>query len=71
MPKKISGTALFFLGTGLLLLISLPQTLSFYIDWLWFQDLGVEKIFTTKLNAQFLSALVSGFAAFLIAYINL
>jgi len=71
MPKKISGTALFFLGTGLLLLISLPQTLSFYIDWLWFQDLGVEKIFTTKLNAQFLSALVGGFAAFLIAYINL
>lgn len=56
---------------GLLLLISLPQSLSFYIDWLWFQDLGLEKVFTTKLNAQFLSALAGGFTAFLITYINL
>ena len=71
MTKKISGTALFILGVGMFLLASLPQSLSFYVDWLWFQDLGLEKVFTTKLNTQFLSALAGGFAAFLISYINL
>jgi len=70
VPKKISGTVL-FLGVLFFLLLTLPQSLSFYVDWLWFQDLGLEQVFTTKLHAQFMSALAGGIAAVLIAYINL
>ena len=71
MQHRLFGKALPFFGALLALLIALPQSLSFYIDWLWFQDLGFEKIFTTRLNAQLISALAGGLAAFLFAYVNL
>jgi len=71
MPKILSGKALPFLGALLVLLIALPQSLSFYIEWLWFQDLGFEKIFTSRLNAQLISALAGGLVAFLFSYVNL
>jgi len=71
MAHKLSGKALPLLGALLVLLLALPQSLSFYVEWLWFRDLGFEKIFTTRLNAQLVSALAGGLAAFLISYVNL
>ncbi len=71
MQKKLSGAVLAILITVLLLLFTMPQTLSLFVDWLWFQDLGLEQVFTTRLNAQFTAAAAGGLAAFLFAYINL
>ncbi len=71
MVPKWSGRALSLLGVILVLLIALPQSLSLYIDWLWFLDLGFEKVFVSKLNAQLIAALAGGLAAFLFSYVNL
>jgi uncharacterized membrane protein (UPF0182 family) len=49
----------------------LPQVISLYVDWLWFKDVGFERIFTTKLNAEAASAFAGGLSGFMIAYINI
>ncbi len=51
MPNK-SRTLLILIATLFLALFFLPQFVSLYVDWLWFKDVGFEKIFTTKINAQ-------------------
>jgi uncharacterized membrane protein (UPF0182 family) len=43
---------LFIFLTLFLAIFFLPQFISFYVDWLWFKDVGFEKIFTAKLNAR-------------------
>ena len=49
----------------------LPQFISLYVDWLWFKDVRFEKIFTTKINAQAITALAGMLAGFLITYLNI
>jgi uncharacterized membrane protein (UPF0182 family) len=55
----------------LVVLFFLPKIISFYVDWLWFSDLGFEKVFATTINGQIAATFAGGLAAFLILYVNL
>lgn len=70
MPNR-PKTILILIATLFLALFFLPQFISLYVDWLWFKDVGFEKIFSTKINAQATTALAGMLAAFLITYLNI
>ena len=71
MPKRLSRIILLFLFALFVLVFFLPQFISLYVDWLWFKDVQFEKIFTTKLNAQAISAFAGGLAGFVLSYISI
>lgn len=71
MPGRSPRMFISLLFTLLVVLLSLPQSLSLYIDWLWFKDVNFLKIFTTRINAQAMTGAAGLFAGFLIAYGNL
>ncbi len=54
---------------ALLALISISVGL--LTDWLWFQGIGLENIFTTILGAKLMSFLAVGLFSFIIIYVNL
>jgi len=54
-----------------LALFFLPSFISLYVDWLWFKDVRFEKIFSTKLNAQAMTAFAGLLAGFVITYVNI
>jgi uncharacterized membrane protein (UPF0182 family) len=70
MPNR-SRIILILIATLFLGLFFLPQFISLYIDWLWFKDIGFEKIFSTKINAQAATALAGMLAAFFVTYLNI
>ena len=43
----------------------------FYTDWLWFTEIGFQKIFTTIWSTRLLAGLIAGIAVFGIVYLNL
>jgi len=63
-------TRLLFFG-AFILLFSVGQTIAFYTDWLWFQEVGYTGVFTTILGVKLLLALLSGGLFFLVLYLNL
>ncbi|HUO76283.1 MAG TPA: UPF0182 family protein [Thermodesulfovibrionales bacterium] len=67
LPKKIVPVSL----AVVLGLFFLPQFISLYVDWLWFNDVNFAKIFTVRLNAQVMSALAGGLAGFVISYVSI
>jgi len=67
LPKKIVPLSL----AVVLALFFLPQFISLYVDWLWFNDVNFAKIFTVRLNAQVMSALAGGLAGFVISYVSI
>jgi uncharacterized protein len=71
MPNRLLRTILISIATLFLALFFLPQFISLYVDWLWFKDVGFEKIFTTKINAQAMTAFAGMLAGFLVTYVNL
>jgi len=68
---RSTRTIIFVLLTLFLALFFLPQFISFYVDWLWFKDVRFEKIFTTKINAQAITAFAGIVAGFVITYVNI
>lgn len=71
MPGRASKILLIVIAGLFLLLFSLPQIIALYIDWLWFNDVGFESIFTKKLNVQAFSSVAGALTSFLITYANL
>ena len=71
MPARLPGKIVFVSLALLLALFFLPQSISLYIDWLWFKDVNFGKIFTVRLNAQAITALAGGLAGFVISYVNI
>src|ERR1043165_5835848 len=63
-------TRLLFFG-AFVLLFSVGQTIAFYTDWLWFQEVGYTGVFTTILGAKLLLALLAGGLFFLVLYLNM
>ncbi len=45
-----------------LLITGIPATAEFYTDWLWFQEVGFEKVFVRSLAAQSLVGTINGCA---------
>jgi uncharacterized membrane protein (UPF0182 family) len=71
MPKRTFASLVSFLLILLFALFFLPEFLSLYIDWLWFGNVGMEQIFSTRVQAQALSALAGLLGGFLIPYLNI
>lgn len=55
----------------IMFLIVWPAWAGFYTDWLWFNEVGYQSIFTTILVTQVLSALIGGLMAALLFWLSL
>ena len=53
-------------GAVLLLLALVPTAATRYTDWLWFRELGFERVFLLKVAAQWLLGLAVGIGGFLV-----
>lgn len=62
---------LFFSAALFVVIIVLPQSLTLYVDWLWFKDVGREAVFSTKLQAQGICGLAGLLGGFLFSYLNI
>jgi len=56
---------------GLVLLLVVPSSVTYYTDWLWFRELGYEGIFVRTLNAQVIVFAATFTIAFLFLFFNL
>ena len=64
-------TRIVILGTGILVvLIALSRLGNIYVDWLWFQSVGRQDVFTTRLIAEAALFLIGGLAFFVVFAIN-
>ena len=52
------------------LVVVVPSLTSRLVDWLWFREIGFERVFLTKIAAQWLIGLLSGAIAFAVLYGN-
>src|SRR3954467_4540906 len=66
--RRLTGLLLFAV---FILIFSLGQSVSFYTDWLWFQEVGYTAVFTTVVGIKLLLPLLSGGLFFLCVYANL
>ncbi|MGH7769645.1 MAG: UPF0182 family protein [Candidatus Binatia bacterium] len=65
--RRFRGLLLFVL---LFFALSIGQAVSFYTDWLWFDEVGYTQVFTTTLTVKILLALLSGGLFFLFVFFN-
>jgi len=56
--------------TIVLLLLVVPAVASRLADWLWYKDVGFERVFLTKIIAQWILGLAAGIGGFLVVYTN-
>jgi uncharacterized membrane protein (UPF0182 family) len=54
----------------LLLLVLVPALASRVADWLWYRDVGFERVFLTKIIAQWALGLAAGLGGFIVLYAN-
>ncbi len=68
----MSGRKIRFLVIGLafIALLIASRVISFYIDWLFFEEVAYQKVFTKTFSAQIISGFVFGIASFLFIFIN-
>jgi uncharacterized membrane protein (UPF0182 family) len=65
--KGLGGIFLFVI---FLVLISLRQLISLYVDWLWFEEVGYTQVFTTSLFFKTVLAVLGGSIFALLFYAN-
>jgi uncharacterized membrane protein (UPF0182 family) len=65
--KGLGGIFLFVI---FLVLISLRQLISLYVDWLWFEEVGYTQVFTTSLFFKTVLAVLGGSIFALLIYAN-
>ena len=65
--KGLGGIFLFVI---FLVLISLRQLISLYVDWLWFEEVGYTQVFTTSLFFKTVLALLGAGIFALLIYVN-
>src|SRR5918992_4257050 len=66
--KGLGGIFLFVI---FLVLISVRQLISLYVDWLWFQEVGYTQVFTASLFFKTVLALFGGGLFALLIYANI
>jgi uncharacterized membrane protein (UPF0182 family) len=69
--KPQSPIRIIFSYVFVLILLALVGGISLYTDWLWFTEIGFQKIFTTIWSTRLLAGLITGLAVFGIVYLNL
>lgn len=70
MPPGARRVILTVLGVFFAALIVLPWLASFATDWLWFQEIGFETVFTTSLAWRVMLFVIGGALAFVFFYGN-
>lgn len=55
---------------GAVLLLGIPMFATAFTDWLWYKEVGFERVFTLRLYAQFLTGSVVFVAGFVVLYAN-
>jgi uncharacterized membrane protein (UPF0182 family) len=66
----MKGLGGIFLFAIFLVLISVGQLISLYVDWLWFEEVGYTQVFTTSLLFKTVLALLGGGIFALLIYVN-
>jgi uncharacterized membrane protein (UPF0182 family) len=61
---------LWLVPIAILLFVLLPGMTGFYSDWLWFKEVGYEKVFLTVLRMKFILGLIGGLLAALFLWLN-
>lgn len=72
-PKRRSGKSprwLLVIPLLVALLLLWPAWAGFYTEWLWFQELGYERVFTTTLQTKMLLGVITTLAAGLLIWLN-
>jgi len=59
-----------FIGAVLLVFVLVPAVATRYTDWLWYRDVGFERVFLTMVAAQWTLGLVAGVVGFAALYAN-
>jgi uncharacterized membrane protein (UPF0182 family) len=59
-----------FIGLAVIALLVASRVISFYIDWLFFEEVAYQKVFTKTFSAQIFSGFAFGIASFLFILIN-
>src|SRR5712692_8778259 len=70
-PRPRRRRLLVFVFVAVLLLLLLPSLVSLGAEWPWFQALGYERVFVTRLVAKTLLGVGAGVVAFAFLYTNL
>src|SRR5216683_345749 len=70
-PRPRRRRVLVFVFVAVLLLLLLPSLVSLGAEWPWFQALGYERVFATRLVAKTLLGVGAGVVAFAFPYPNL
>src|SRR2546428_12990907 len=70
-PRPRRGRLLVLVFLAFLLLLLLPSLVTLGAEWPWFQALGYERVFATRLVATGLLAVGAGAVAFAFLYTNL
>src|SRR5260370_4458891 len=70
-PRPRRRRVLVFVFVAVLLLLLLPSLVSLGAEWPWFQALGYERVFATRLVAKTLLGVGAGVVAFAFLYTNL
>ncbi|MBA4390076.1 MAG: UPF0182 family protein [Syntrophus sp. (in: bacteria)] len=63
-------TRFLFIGLAVVGLLIASRVISFYIDWLFFEEVAYQKVFVKTFTAQIISGFVFGIASFLFILIN-
>lgn len=70
-PPRRSGRGVRFLILAVVLvLLVVPAIATRLADWLWYRDIGFERVFLTKIAAQWALGLAAGLGGFLVLYGN-
>jgi uncharacterized membrane protein (UPF0182 family) len=63
-------TARLIMIAVVLVVFLLPAVATRIADWLWYRDIGFERVFLTKIIAQWTLGLAAGLGGFLLLYVN-
>jgi uncharacterized membrane protein (UPF0182 family) len=66
-PNRLARITLF---AALFVLVFAPAVATRLADWLWYRDIGFERVFLTKIIAQWALGLAAGIGGFVFLYVN-
>ncbi len=68
--RRPSGRWRVLIALAILILVLAPALASRVADWLWYRDIGFERVFLTKIIAQWALGLAAGLGGFALLYTN-
>lgn len=69
-PPRPRRALRWLLLAAAILLFVVPAVAERYTDWLWYRDIGFERVFLTKIAAQWTLGVIAGLVGFTAVYLN-